>query len=91
MENNNYVMRKLEEINKHFKNITIEEFEENLINAGYGEIQSLEESSMELMCEELVESAKLGVYKKQNKNYNFNYQSVSYFNNDTYNTYSEVA
>ena len=42
------MMDKIRRIEEHFANISDEEFEENLIKSGFGEIKSLEEYGLKL-------------------------------------------
>lgn len=91
MKNNDYLLKKLEEIENHFANISEEEFQENLVKAGFGEIQSLAESSLDLLCEEIIEESLATEYCKRPTGYiyNRNYKYSNFRNSDT--TYPEVA
>lgn len=41
------IIKKLNEIDEHFKNINDEEFEKALIRAGHGEIETLSDNNMQ--------------------------------------------
>ena len=89
MENNDFVLKRLQELEEHFNTISNEEFEENLISAGYGEIKSSEESYMELLSEDMLESTI--VYKNQKRAYSYSVNSASYFNVNNIAAYAEVS
>ncbi|PDY15652.1 hypothetical protein [Bacillus cereus] len=61
-------MRKIE---KHFKSITSEEFQENLKQAGYEEIEPSSYSGMKMVTEDQLKKENNYIYKLKPKNYHF--------------------
>lgn len=94
MENKDYILKKLQEIEEHFGNITEEEFHEKLINAGYGKIKSLAEFDLDLLCEDIIEESLVEAvdtsYNKHSSGYEYTNYQYSNYRSSKY-TYSEVA
>lgn len=83
------LIKKLQEIKEHFNNISDEDFEKNLINAGYGEIKPSSKSNMELLSEEILEK-EITTYMYTTGKTNYNFKNDKNYYNSMDNFY-EVA
>ncbi|HGG0586338.1 MULTISPECIES: hypothetical protein [Bacillus] len=64
-------LSQMREIDKHFKSISSEEFQENLKQAGYEEIEPSSYSGMKMVTEDQLKKENNYIYKLKPKNYHF--------------------
>ncbi len=72
-------LSQMREIEKHFKSITEEEFQQNLKKAGYQQIEPSSYSGMKMLTESQLKKENNYIYKVKAKNYRFKgYANIKY-------------
>ncbi len=73
------LLSQMREIENHFKSITEEEFQQNLKEAGYQEIEPSSYSGMKMLNESQLKKENNSIYKVKEKNYRFKgYANITY-------------
>ncbi|HEF5710463.1 hypothetical protein V2151_28600 [Bacillus cereus] len=73
------LLSQMREIEKHFKSITEEEFQQNLKEAGHQQIEPSGYSGMKMLTESQLKKENNYIYKVKTKNYRFKgYANITY-------------